>query len=116
MVIIYRGAGFWVPFVLFGICLVTMGIYDALTGSVHNARVVTGLGLVIGGPIVWWWGRYLNRHLDEAAEAERKELGAVVNKALEVRHSFYGIPVEVWGVLAIMLGVVFFLVGLLTGS
>jgi hypothetical protein len=117
MIVIYRGAGFWVLIVLLGICFVTMGIWDAVTGGVDNARMVTGLGLVVGGRIVWWWGEYVNRHHNEAVEAERKRLdGAVANEPPAAPHSLYGIPVEVWGIFAIILGVVFVLVGLLTGS
>jgi hypothetical protein len=117
MVIVYRGAGFWVLFVLLGICFVTMGIWATLFGGVDNARLVAGLGLVIGGPIIWWWGGYLNRYHDEAVKAEGKKLGgAVAGEPPAAPHSLYGIPIEVWGVFAIMLGVVFIIVGLVTGS
>ena len=114
--LIYRGAGFWVPIVVLGVFLATIGVQEAIIGQIVYYRWLMGLVVAASGGILWWWGRRLNRPLDEAAEAERKELGAVINKTLYARHSLYGIPMEMWGVAFIGLALGIWLLSAVTGT
>jgi hypothetical protein len=115
-VLIYRGAGFCVPFVLLGVFAGAAGVQEAVTGSSEPSRWLTGLNLIIGGVIVYWWGRDLNRPLDLEAEKLRLAAGVWGDKGSGARHSLYGLRMEDWGILCLAVGALVLTVGLVHGS
>jgi hypothetical protein len=55
-----------------------------------------GLVFFLAGVILWWWGRWLNKPLEQASESQ--------SEGTEARHSLYGIEMEYWGAFYIILG------------
>jgi hypothetical protein len=104
MLLVYRGKGFMVPLILGGCPFIVRWIFIAINGPIakrsngSDAQILPILlGLVIGGAILFAWGRYLNSR--PAVRGIERMTGREV--VVKPQHSMYGVKVEYWGIFSL---------------
>ncbi len=105
MFISWSGYGIFAPVIVgvgvFGVTSMT----KALCGPqyLHSHPWVMCLGVVLGGFLCWWTGSSMN------SEQGRQLVDEKTGRRVHLRrsHTLYGIPMQWWGVVAMVFGVVF---------
>lgn len=119
--IVYRGWGAMalvIPCVFLIFVLVACAV---LLPAVGPRWWMLGLALLPGGLVVFLWGRHLNATLDRAEQQFWENpptdpmLHYAQSSALSQRHSMYGLRMEYWGVIQLVVGPILAVIGIVEG-
>ena len=103
--LIWRGWGILAVVLGFGALVAAQSIVDAVAGRgtySENSGLFGGVALVIGGVATFFLGRWLN---------DPKRNRVLVDKP---RNDLFWIPMEIWGGVLVVGGLVMFVVGMLS--
>jgi hypothetical protein len=110
MLIIWRGLGCLTPIVAIVVFVGTQLIVDAIFGKgsyTERSNIYGSLALVISGIALWVIGSRIN----QPRVINHPQLGPVKQEGGQ--HTFFFIPVEYWGILALGGAAAVFVAGLL---
>ncbi|KAA3617318.1 MAG: hypothetical protein D8M58_02960 [Calditrichaeota bacterium] len=110
MIIISRGWGLVVPII---VVIITFAVTTCMKFFDQNLPTLQWLSItcMISSVILWPLGRYLNTHSRKKSE-ELDILNLSLDERIErifeeSKNTFYFIPVEYWGIILIVLSLVF---------
>lgn len=102
--IIWSGYGILVVPVFLASLLGSMVVTSLITGSDEYGRLhnwPSGIGLILGGIVCWFLGRWLRDRGARALVDPKTGQQVIVRRG----RSFFFIPMEVWGVLLVLIGI-----------
>lgn len=111
--IIWRGIGFLVAVLLFGGLVLAQLVADSIGGPdtySENVPLYAGFGLIIGGALTYLLARW-----DESRNPERNLVDQKTGQEVIIRNrsEFFFIPMRYWGLLAMVVGPMAVVAGLL---
>ena len=112
MIIFWRGRGFLVLVITFGISLINNLITDSITGNATYYKVhkwPVGISLIISGALCWLAGEYLNNKQGRVLVDPTTGQQVVLRRT----HSLFFIPLMWWGPILGVIGAGVVVAGLL---
>lgn len=112
--LIWRGWGILAVVIGFGALLATQFIVDAVAGRgtySENSEQFAGPAVALAGLLVFFLGRWLNDPSRGRVLVDKETGQEIVDKP---RNDLFFIPMEIWGALLVVLGIGWFVSGLLT--
>jgi len=100
--LIWRGWGVLIFFVMLPI----YGLLDAILNNTSFNHLIEGLVMIVSAPIIWFIGKKLNCN-KKAEVYVNKETGEEV--VVGSKHTFFFIPIQYWGLIWGILGILYFL-------
>jgi uncharacterized membrane protein YfcA len=96
MVIFWRGLGWLVPVLVFGLSLIGNLLCNAIYGDGYydHHKWPLAVALLIAGAICWFLGQYLKGRSDRIAVDKATGQEFVVNQS---RNTLFFIPMHLWG-------------------
>lgn len=112
--IIWRGWGIAAALLGFAGLLGAQLLVDAIGGRgtySENSTLYAGPGVAVGGMVTFFLGRWLN-HPSRGRVLVDKQTGEEIND--KPRNDLFFIPMELWGIAFVVLGIGAFVFGLLS--
>jgi len=106
MVIIWRGLGWLVAVIVFGLSLVANLAFNAIYGEGYydNHKWPFALSLIVSAAVCWFLGSYLKTRSDRVVIDKKTGKEIVMNQS---QHALFFIPMHLWGpILALIAAIV----------
>jgi hypothetical protein len=94
VVIVWRGYGWLVAVIVFGLSLIGNLICDGIYGYYDNHKWPFAVSLLASGAICWFLGQYLKGRSDRIAVDKATGQEFVANQS---RHTLFFVPMHLWG-------------------